>query len=107
MCAADLGLASSATADTGARSSHASVEVHAVDTDGGVVLDAQIDVFADTKAEVARLGEVPGSQLVFLDLQASLDDLLSLGASYGNVNSNLFVSSDTERSDGVSGLACG
>jgi len=34
---------------------HAAVEVHAVDTDRRVVLDSQINVLADTEAEVASL----------------------------------------------------
>jgi len=63
-------------------------------------------VFRDTETEVACVGEVLLSQLVLLDLQASLENLLGLGASDGNVDCDLFVSSDTERSNGVSGLAC-
>ena len=39
-------------------------EVHAVDTDGGIVLDAQIDVFLDAKPEVAGAAEVAATQLV-------------------------------------------
>ena len=45
------------------------VEVHAVDTDGGVVLDAEIDVFGDSEAEVAVLGEVVAAELVLADLE--------------------------------------
>ena len=45
------------------------VEVHAVDTDGGVVLDTQIDVLLDAKAEVAVLAEVLPAQLVLADLE--------------------------------------
>jgi hypothetical protein len=86
--------------------SHAAVEVHAVDADGRVVLDTQIDVFADTEAEVARLGEVALPQLVFLDLEASLENFLGLGTADGDVDGDLFVTTDTECSDGVSGLAC-
>lgn len=63
-------------------------------------------MFADTEAEVAGLGEVSLSQLVFLDLEATLEDLLSLGASDGNVDGNLFVTTDTEGTDGVTRLAC-
>ena len=37
---------------------HAAEEVHAVDANGGIVFDPQIDMFADTKSEVARLAEV-------------------------------------------------
>ena len=37
------------------RDSHAAVKVHAVDTDRRIILDAQINVFADPEAEVASL----------------------------------------------------
>lgn len=84
---------------------HAAVEVHAVDTDAGVVLDTQIDVLGDTEAEVAGLGEVALPQLILLDLQATLQNLLGLGATDGDVNGDLLVTTDTEGTDGVAGLA--
>jgi hypothetical protein len=40
-------------ANTLAGSAEDDVEVHTEDTSGGVVLDAEVDVFVDTKAEVA------------------------------------------------------
>lgn len=85
--------------------SHAAVEVHAVDTDSGVVLDTQIDVLADTETEVAGLGEVALAELVLLDLEATLQNLLGLGATDGDVDGDLFVTADTEGTDGVAGLA--
>jgi len=84
---------------------HTAVEVHAVDTDRRIILDTQINVLANTEAEVASLGEVPLTEFVFLDLQATLENFLGLGATDGNVNGDLFVPSDTERTDGVAGLA--
>ena len=51
-----------------------------------VVLDAQIDVLADSESEVARLAEVALAELVLLDLEATLENLLSLGAADGDVN---------------------
>ena len=101
----DSALASTAAGDTLTRSGHAGVEVHAVDTDGGVILDPEIDVFADAEAEVARLAEVALAQLVLLDLKATLEDLFGLGTTDGYVHGDLFVTSDTERSDSVAGLA--
>lgn len=62
-------------------------------------------MLADTEAEVAGLGEVLLSQLVFLDLEATLEDLLGLGATDGNVDGNLFVTADTEGTDSVASLA--
>lgn len=85
--------------------SHAAVEVHTVDTNTGVVLDTQVNVFADTETEVTGLGEVLLSQLVLLDLEATLENLLSLGATDGDVDGDLFVTTDTEGTDGVTGLA--
>ncbi|KAG7059238.1 60S ribosomal protein L11 [Colletotrichum scovillei] len=115
---ADAALAAAAGADALALAGHADVEVHAVDTDGGVVLDTEINVLRDTESEVAGLGEVALAELVLLDLEATLENLLSLssssqltilpaqfrispklsylGATDGDVDSNLFVTADTE-----------
>lgn len=60
----------------------------------------------DTETEVASLGEVALAELVFLDLEATLENLLGLGATDSNVNSDLLVTTDTECSDSVAGLAC-
>jgi hypothetical protein len=75
---ADARLAPPALAHALALAGHAAVEVHAVDTDRGVVLEAEIDVLADAEAEVARLAEVALAQLVLLDLQTALENLLGL-----------------------------
>ena len=107
MGGADGGLHAAAAGDALTRAGHAAVKIHAVDTDGGVVLDSEIDVLGDTEAEVASLGEVALAELVLLDLQATLENLLSLGATDGDVNRDLFVTADTEGTDGVTGLAYG
>ena len=91
--------------DTIRAHSHAAVEVHAVDTDRRVVLDAQIDVLGDAETEVASLGEVALPQLVLLDLKAALEDLLCLGAADRDVDSDLLVTADTECAHGVASLA--
>ena len=85
---------------------HDDVEVHTEDTDAGVVARTEIDVLLDTEAEVASLGEVALAELVLLDLETTLDDLLCLGATDGDVNGDLLVTADTEGTDGVAGLAC-
>ena len=76
----DGALHAAAASDALTRAGHAAVEVHAVDTNGGVVLDAQVDVLADTETEVASLGEVALAQLVLLDLEATLENLLGLSS---------------------------
>lgn len=101
----DSGLGSATLGDTLTWTGHAAVEVHSVDTNGRVVLDAEIDVLRDTETEVASLGEVALAELVFLDLEATLENLLGLGATDSNVNSDLLVTTDTEGSDSVAGLA--
>jgi len=85
--------------------SHNTVEVHSVNSDTRVVLDTEIDVLRDTESKVASLREVALAELVFLDLETTLEDLLSLGTTDGNVNSDLLVTTDTECADSVAGLA--
>ena len=94
-----------AAGDTGTRAGHADHEVHTEDSDTRVVLDAEVNVLVDTEAEVAGVGEVAALELVLLDLEATLEDLLSLGAADGDVASDLLVTSDTETTEGVLGLA--
>ena len=89
---------------TTTRATHDDVEVHTEDTDVGVVTRTQIDVLLDTETKVASLGEVLAAEFVFLDLQATLKDFLGLGATDGDVNGDLFVTTDTEGSDGVTSL---
>ena len=71
-----------------------------------VVLDAQVDVLANTETEVARLAEVALAELVLLDLEAALEDLFGFGTADCDVDGDLLVTADTEGSDGVAGFAC-
>lgn len=54
--------------DVKARSAEDDEEVKTVDTDRGVVLDAQVNVLLNTEAKVSGDGEVVLAQFVFLDL---------------------------------------
>merc|ERR1712033_124611 len=56
-------------------------------------------MFCNTKAEDSRLGEDASFQLVFLHFQTLLQDFFSLGSSHSAMNSNLFITSDTEGSN--------
>jgi len=80
---------------------HHDVEVHAEDTNTWVVSGAQVDVLLDTETEVPCLREVLAPQLVLLHFQSTLQNLLSLGPTDGDVHSDLLVTTDTERADGV------
>ena len=106
MVATDRGLAAATLSNTLSRSGHAAVEIHSVNSDRRVVLDTEIDVFADTETEVTSLREVALAELVLLNLQSTLQDFLSLWSADSDVHSDLLVTTDTEGSDSVAGLAC-
>ena len=74
-------------------------KVHAIDARARIVLDPQVDVFCDTKTEAAILCEILLSEFVFLDVQASLQNILCFLSAHGDMASNLFVAADAERSD--------
>ncbi|KAG5458238.1 MAG: hypothetical protein BJ554DRAFT_1577, partial [Olpidium bornovanus] len=97
----NLGLAPAATRHAHPGPSHDDVEVHAVNANGGIVLDTEVDVLLDAEAEVAGGREVLGPQLVLLDLEPSFQDLLSLGTTDGAMDSNLLVAADAECPHGV------
>jgi hypothetical protein len=61
-------------------------------------------VLLDAEAKVAGLREVALPELVLLNLEATLEDLLRLGATDGDVARNLLVTADAERADGVARL---
>jgi len=80
------------------------VEIHAVDADRRVVLDAEIDVFLNAEAEVSRRREVVLAQFVLAHLQAALQDLFRLGTAHRAVHRDLLVPPDAERAHGVARL---
>lgn len=63
-------------------------------------------MFADTEAEVAGLGKVALAELIFLNLESTLEDFLGLWATNGDVDSNLLITTDPKGTDGVASLAC-
>ena len=60
----------SAMRDSKARAPKDNVEVHAINANARVVLDAQVDMLLDTKTKVTRCREVFFSQLVLFYLWA-------------------------------------
>lgn len=53
-------------------------EIHPENACGGVILEAQINVLSNAKAEAPRGRKVDVLQLVFLDLQAAVQNLVCL-----------------------------
>ena len=100
---ANLRAAAFAACDAASGAGQHDVEIHAIDTDLWVVLDAQVDVLVDTEAEVAVIGEVACLKLVLLDLETFLEDLLSLLTADSHVGGNLLVTTDGEGTDSVAG----
>jgi len=90
--------------NAGSGPGEADEEVHAVNTGGGIVLDSEIDVLADSESEVAGLAEVLLEELVLLDLEATLEDLECLLSADGDVDGDLLVTTDSEGSEGVASL---
>lgn len=88
------------------RPAHNDVEIHTKDTDTRVISCTKINVFLNTETEMPVLREVAFAELVLLDLQATFEDLLGFGTADGDVYCDLFVTTDTECSDGVPGF-CG
>lgn len=84
---------------------HAAIKIHTVDANGRVVFDSQIDVFTNAKSEIARFRKILLLELIFLDLEATLEDFFCLGSSHGDMDSNLFVTTDPKGTDSVAGLA--
>lgn len=106
MAPAYFGLASSSPRNPRPRSAHAAVEVHAVNANGRIIFDSQVDVFRDAESKVARLAEILLAEFVFFDLEAAFEDFFGLGSSDGDVHSDLFVATDAKGPDGVAGFAC-
>ena len=88
------------------RSPHHDVKVHTEDTNTGVVSGTKIDMFLDAESKVSGFREISLSELVLLNLETTLEDFLSLRATDGDMDGDLFVTTDAERSDGVSGFRC-
>ena len=68
MCDSNTASLAPAVPNVHASPSEHDIEVHAVDANGGVVLDAKIDVLLDSEPKVAVLAEVLTAELVLADL---------------------------------------
>jgi hypothetical protein len=82
--------------NTETRARENDVEIHTIDTDGGIVFETEIDVFVDTEAEVTTGREALIGEFEFLDGETLLEDFFGLITSDSDVGSDLFVTTNGE-----------
>lgn len=85
MAESNTALPSAFVAHAVAWSAKYNIEVHAIDTNSRVILDAQVNVFLDTKSKVPGLGEIPLAQFVLTNLlnqENQLDLVFSMYCHY-------------------------
>ena len=95
----DSAFASSSKTNSASWSLEDDVKVHTENTGEGIILDTQIDVLLNTKAEASSIREVAFLEFSVLDFQASLQDFVSFISTDCDVNCDLLVSLDAETSD--------
>ena len=100
---ADSGLAVLAAGNAVAGTLEDDIDVHTMDTNIPVVLEAKIDVLFDTETEVAGAGEATLVNFVIVDLESLVEDLEGLRAADGHVGGDLVVTADAELGDGTMG----
>eukprot|EP00166_Cyanidium_caldarium_P003712 ctg_361.g123 len=78
------------------------IKVHAIDTGAGIVLQTQINMLLDAKAEAAGVGKVRLVQFVLLDAQPALQQVERLGAAHGDVGGDPLSAANAKLPDGQS-----
>jgi hypothetical protein len=88
------------TVDSETRTAQDNEEVHTINTDSGVVLETQVNVFLNTETEVTGLREVTILEFHFVDLETLLQDFEGFLTTDSDVSRDLFVTTNTECTDG-------
>ncbi len=86
--------------------SHAAVKVHPVNSNRRIILDSQIDMFADAEPKIARLREVLLAQFILLHFEAALENFFGFGATDGHMHGDFVIAADAKGTDCVAGFAC-
>ena len=81
-------------AHTTSRTRQLHIEIHTENTCVRIILNTEIDMLLNTKAEVSRLREVSLHQLVFLHLQTALKDFKGLLASNRGMHRDLLITTN-------------
>ena len=82
-----------------ARALEHDVDVHTVDTNIPVVLEAEIDVLLDAEPEVAGAREAVRADFVIVDLESFVEDLEGPLATHRHVRRDLIVTANAELRD--------
>ena len=88
-----------------ARTLEDDVDIHTVNADIPVVLEAEIDVLLDAEAEVAGAREAARADFVIVDLKGLVEDLEGPLATHRHVRRDLIVTANSELRDRAVG-AC-
>ena len=86
------------------RSPHDHIKVHTENPNTRVIPRTEIDVLLDPEPKVARVRKVLPSELVLFHFETALEDLFGFGPADGDVDGDLFVSTDAKGADGVAGF---
>ena len=88
-----------------ARALEHNVDIHTMNADIPIVLEAKIDVFLDAEAEVAGAREAVRADFVIVDLKGLVEDLERPLATHRHVRRDLIVTANPELRDRAVG-AC-
>ena len=80
------------------------IEIHSKNTSIRIILDTEVNMFLNTEAEVTGVGEVTFSKFEFFDFKSFFQDFFGLVSSDSHMQGDLFISLNSERTDGVAGL---
>jgi len=98
-------LTGTALGNTISRAVQHNIEIHTINTSRWIVFNTEINVFGNTKTEITSSREISADKFVFLNLEASLEELHGLFAANGNKARNLFVTTDRPLAHSVAGLS--
>lgn len=80
------------------------INVHPINTGGWIVLNTEINVLIDTKAESTGIGEATFGEFVLLDFEGGLEDLGGFRTADCAPYRDLFISANGEGTDSVTSL---
>ena len=80
-------------------------EIHTEDTDGWIILDAEIDVLSDTETEVSFLREAAFWEFIGFHTEGFFDDIDGLFTTNGNLCGDVLTTTDTKSTNCQTGFS--